>query len=176
MPVGTAYPSTAQAVLPQLPAKFSLGNRKKNPVRTALTQTAANMQGQVDQLAGMRPQDTAFYQAGRGQLLDFLRQQTRGDARMAATRGLAGSELELAQATRRQTTAAGQQRELLAGSEQNLEQQRQAALQRLLQSLGLWSGFATNQRQISSQNRAAWMQGLGQIIGTAVQPGPQAGA
>lgn len=170
MPAGVGYPNQ-YSVIPTMGAgpagaPATKKKKKKNPVRTALTQNVADANAQVAATQGATPQSTAFYQAGQGQLADMMRRLTQRDTQASAMRGLGGTEFDIATAARRAGTQAGQSRELLASSEQMLQQDRQLAIQRLLQSLGLLSGFATNQRQISSQNRAAWTQGVGTIVGS----------
>jgi len=140
-------------------------NDPRKPVRSMLHNTVLDFQGISDRLQSQRPEQTAFYQTQRGQLADFLRRQTERDAGSAARRGLTGSEFELAQAGQRQATAAGGERAALAGAEERLRTDRETALARLLQSLGLYSGFATNQRQISAQQRAAYAQAVGSAVG-----------
>ena len=135
-----------------------------NPVRSTMTQATGLLGQQAQGLMSARPDQTAFFNAGKGELADFLARTAGVDARAAASRGLAGGEMELAQAGQRQAVAAQGNRDLLAASEARLSADRNAAIAQFLQSLGMLGGFATNQRNISAQNRAAWGQNIAAAI------------
>jgi len=143
-----------------------------NPATDMLRQQVANMTQQTQDLAGRSPSSTAFYSSGQGELRDFLRQMTQSDARMAASRGMAGGEMEIAQAGRRQGLAAEQQRRLLTASEQQLEAQRQASLARLMQALGMYGQLAGSDQNRSDQQQQSMYASLLPALATILGPRP----
>lgn len=144
------------------------GKKKSDAERNAERQRSAlgailNQNQQAS--ANPMPTGTAFYQSGRGGVMDFLRQSREQDAQLSASRGMLGGEAEVAQAGQRQMTAASALRDLLASSETMQENKRRADLGNLLAYQSLLEGAAGRgaAERIRNKDRTAEM--IGNISG-----------
>jgi len=110
------------------------------------------------------PTDTAFFQAGVGQLREQANRQADRDAQQAAARGLAGSQFELAQDASRAGTQADALRSLVRGAEEidnRNERQAQQAVQRQRESL---NALVSDQARAQSRRQARQGQAVRQAF------------
>lgn len=124
---------------------FLTGGKKKKEKRSGATKLArqqlADLTQRSNELQNQRPEESAGYLAGKGQLADLMRNLTQRDTSQAARRGLTGSEFEIAQAANRNRVQSDTGRELIANAERTLSIDQQNALARMMQALGMYGQF-----------------------------------
>jgi hypothetical protein len=126
-------------------------------------------------LSGQSATTSETYTQGKASLMEMLKGQERRDAGSAAMRGLAGSELEIAQGGNRLPALVSGERSLRADSEQMLEQRRQAALAQLFAATGMDTQTELALKDRSDRRRQMLLQMLTQLVSGGVQAAAGAG-
>ena len=145
--------------------------RQERRLRRRNEQALRLLRDALDEAQGQTATDTAAFQTGRGALREAVDDQAQRDQGLAAARGLTGSGFEIGQAAARARALTTGTSRLVATSEAQLEERRQAALARYLQGLSLTG--QTDLALLGASDRRAARRG--QALGSAVEAAAGAG-
>ena len=166
---GTLIGGIAGGLIGGLGGLFGKKKKTTNPATNLARQQYAEQSDIARGIENRSAAGSALYQTGMGQLSTFLRNQAGMDARQAAARGLAGSELETAQGVARTNAMAKGQGQLLAAGEQANRSDAANAWARALQALGILQGSAAGDLQRQDARDAGWQANVASIVGPLLQ-------
>lgn len=155
--VGTAVGGVIGGAIGGIRGLFKRKRKKQDGLarqQASMTQLK-NLLNNEFQRTSTDPRSTALYNSGQGTLKEMLRDSRRRDAGVAASRGLAGSEFEIAQAANRQKQQSSFLRDLLASAEGAQRQERSGALGRLMQAQGMENQMALAREQMRRADQQA---------------------